>query len=92
MAVLRAKLDAAYHLGCMRVQEAAPALLEFLNEHKLNSSLFIVARAIAKCARDEQDIQQMVRALLKHNKRFYDLIVDIIEEADLIGLRYTRSL
>lgn len=79
----RTKLDAAYHLGCMRVKEAVPVLLEFLHRHKLDSSLFVVARAIAKCARDEQDVNEMVRMLLKHEKKFYDLIVDIIEDSDL---------
>jgi HEAT repeat protein len=79
----REKLDAAYHLGCMRVKEAVPALLELLNKHERNSSLFVIARAIAKCARNEQDIKEMIHTLLKHNKKFYDLIVDIIEEADV---------
>ncbi|RXZ82079.1 hypothetical protein EBB07_12165 [Paenibacillaceae bacterium] len=77
------KIDAAYHLGCMRVQEAVPALLKLLQTHKLNSYLFVIARSIAKCARDEQDVKDMVQILLRHNKGFYDLLVDIIKEADI---------
>ncbi|MFD0711811.1 HEAT repeat domain-containing protein [Paenibacillus sp. GCM10027626] len=77
------KIDAAYHLGCMRVQEAVPPLLELLRTHKLNSSLFVIARSIAKCARDEQDVKEMVQILLRHNKGFYDLLVDMIKEADI---------
>lgn len=77
------KIDAAYHLGCMRVQEAVPALFKLLRNHKLNSSLFIVARSIAKCARDVQDIKDMVQVLLQHNKGFYDLLVDMIKEANI---------
>ncbi|XID90352.1 hypothetical protein ACF3MZ_17575 [Paenibacillaceae bacterium WGS1546] len=78
-----AKIDAAYHLGCMRVREAVPALLELLRTHKRNSSLFVVARAIAKCARDERDVKEMARIVLRHNKGFYDLLVDMIKEADI---------
>jgi len=77
------KIDAAYHLGCMRVREAVPALLTLLQTHKLNSSLFVIARSIAKCARDEQDVKEMVRIVLRHNKGFYDLLVDMIKEADI---------
>ncbi|TVY03109.1 HEAT repeat domain-containing protein [Cohnella terricola] len=77
------KIDAAYHLGCMRVREAVPAMLKFLQTHKLNSSLFVIARAIAKCARDERDVKEMVRIVLRHNKGFYDLLVDMIKEADI---------
>jgi len=78
-----AKIDAAYHLGCMRVREAVPALLKLLQTHKPNSSLFVIARSIAKCARDERDVQEMVRMVLRHNKGFYDLLVDMIKEADI---------
>ncbi|MFB9276171.1 HEAT repeat domain-containing protein [Cohnella cellulosilytica] len=78
-----AKIDAAYHLGGMRVREAVPALLKLLRTHKRNSSLFVVARSIAKCARDERDVEEMTEILLKHNKGFYDLLVDIIKEADI---------
>ncbi|QJD84633.1 hypothetical protein [Cohnella herbarum] len=77
------KIDAAYHLGCMRVREAVPALLEFLRTHKRNSSLFVIARSIAKCARDERDVKEMVQIVLRHNKGFYDLLVDMIKEADI---------
>ena len=77
------KIDAAYHLGCMRVREAVPALLQLLETHKLNSSLFVIARSVAKCARDERDVNEMVRIVLRHNKGFYDLLVDMIKEADI---------
>lgn len=77
------KIDAAYHLGGMRVREAVPALLKLLRTHKRNSSLFVIARSIAKCARDERDVKEMVQILLRHNKGFYDLLVDIIKEADI---------
>ncbi|WP_274362025.1 HEAT repeat domain-containing protein [Paenibacillus thermotolerans] len=77
----RAKIDAAYHLGCMRVRQAVPALLELLRRHPLDSSLFVVARAIAKCARNVKDVKEMVRIMLAHNTSFPELIADMIEEA-----------
>lgn len=77
------KIDAAYHLGCMRASAAVPALLEFLRDHKLGSSLFIIARAIAKCTRNKRDVKEMTQILLKHKKGFHDLIVDIIEESQI---------
>ncbi|MFC4596815.1 hypothetical protein [Cohnella hongkongensis] len=78
-----AKIDAAYHLGCMRAREAVPALLKLLRTHKRNSSLFVIARSIAKCARDDRDVQDMVQIVLRHNKGFYELLVDMIQEADI---------
>ncbi|WP_256762186.1 HEAT repeat domain-containing protein [Cohnella sp. WQ 127256] len=87
------KVDAAYHLGCMRVQEAVPALLKFLQTHRRNSSLFVVARSIAKCARDERDVKEMVQIVLRHNKGFYDLLVDMIKEADIDhGVLFTEFI
>lgn len=78
-----ARLDAAYHLGCMRVQEAVPPLLQLLRSHPRNSAFFVIARAIAKCARSKQDIHEMVQIALKHNKGFYELLVDMVKEADI---------
>jgi hypothetical protein len=79
----RVKLDAAYHLGCMRVQEAAPAILDMLKEHPLNSALFVVARALAKCSRSRQDLEAMVQQLLAHNRGYYELIASIIADSDV---------
>lgn len=86
----RVKLDAAYHLGCMRVKEAVPALLDMLKEHPLNSALFVVARAVAKCARSQQELEAMVKILLQHNKKYYELIVNIIADSEVdAGSLYT---
>lgn len=79
----RKKLDAAYHLGCMRVQEAVPALLSFLRQHPFDSSLFVIARAIAKCAKEKREIKEMVQILLQHQRNFHPLLVDIIKESAL---------
>lgn len=86
----RVKLDAAYHLGCMRVKEAVPALLDMLKEHPLNSALFVVARAVAKCARSQQELEAMVQILLQHNKKCYELIVNMIADSEVdAGSLYT---
>lgn len=77
------KIDAAYHLGCMRASSAVPALLEFLRSHRLNSSLFVIARAIAKSSSNKHEIKEMTQILLTHKKGFHDLIVDMIEESPL---------
>lgn len=86
----RVKLDAAYHLGCMRVKEAVPGLLDMLQKHPLDSSLFVVARAVAKCARSQQELQAMVETVLGHNKKCYELIVNMIADSDVdAGSLYT---
>lgn len=87
----RVKLDAAYHLGCMRVKEAVPALLDMLKVHPLNSSLFVVARSVAKCATSQQELEAMVQILLQHNKKYYELIVDMIADSEVdAGSVYTN--
>ncbi|WP_309118214.1 hypothetical protein [Paenibacillus sp.] len=77
----REKVDAAYHLGCMRAKEAVPALLELLRHHPLDSTLFVIARAVAKCAQEAKDVKEMLRVMTTKGKSFPDLLADIVEEA-----------
>lgn len=79
----RRKIDAAYHLGCMRVKEAVPQLLELLRRHKLDSSFFVVARAAAKCARNAKDMKDLAKIMISKGKSFPELAADIIEEAPI---------
>ncbi|MCD1259675.1 hypothetical protein B5M42_012610 [Paenibacillus athensensis] len=89
----RVKLDAAYHLGCMRVKEAAPGLLAMLKEHPLNSARYVVARAAAKCAGSRQELEALVQTLLERDKMGYALIVDMIADSDVdAGPLYTDYL
>src|SRR5690606_21681802 len=74
------KIDAAYQLGCMRVKEALPALMELLRRHPMDSSFFVIARAVAKCAQSEKDIRDLVHLMISKGKSFPGLIMDIIEE------------
>ncbi|MED4782108.1 HEAT repeat domain-containing protein [Brevibacillus choshinensis] len=77
------RVDAAYNLGVMRSQRAVPGLLQLLEKLDYDPSLFIVARAVAKCARNGNDLGEMVRQLVKHRKNFHPLIVDIISESEV---------
>lgn len=77
------KIDAAYNLGMMRAEQAVPGLLQLLEQSKYESSMFIVARSLAKCARDLNDLRQMVVLLVRHRKHFHQLIVDMISDSPL---------
>jgi len=77
------RVDAAYNLGVMRSRRAVPGLLRLLDTIGYDPSLFIVARAVAKCARHEKDLDEMVRHLVKHRKSFHQLIVDILSESEV---------
>lgn len=77
------RVDAAYNLGVMRSRRAVPDLLRLLEQLDYDPSLFIVARAIARCARSEADLIEMVRHLVKHRKSFHQLVVDILSESDV---------
>ncbi|RNB56800.1 HEAT repeat domain-containing protein [Brevibacillus gelatini] len=78
------RVDAAYNLGVMRSQQAAADLLALLQKNSANDpSLFIVARAIAKCARDNSDLRQMAEFVVRAKKNVHQLIVDIISDSQL---------
>lgn len=72
------RLDAAYNLGVMRAKEAVPALLQLLEEESYGAPAFVIARAIAKCAQSEGELDRMVRILAKHRKRSYRLVADVL--------------
>ncbi|QRG68924.1 HEAT repeat domain-containing protein [Brevibacillus choshinensis] len=77
------RVDAAYNLGVMRSRRAVPGLLQLLEKLDYDPSLFIVARAVAKCARNGNDLGEMVRQLVRHRKNCHPLIVDIISETEV---------
>ncbi|MBB6729961.1 HEAT repeat domain-containing protein [Cohnella zeiphila] len=77
------KLDAAYRLGCLRAHEAVPRMLELLGRMRSGPLVFIVARAIAKCARDSGELREMAHLLLAHKKEAEPLIADILLESPL---------
>lgn len=77
------KIDAAFNLGMMRSGKAVEGLLHLLKKSDFDSTIFIIARAIAKCARSEKDLRQMVELLAAHRKNCHQLIVDILGDSHL---------
>lgn len=77
------KLDAAYYLGCMRSHQAVPGMLKLLGSMRFSPMVFIVGRAIAKCARYTDEIRDMVHVLLAHKKEALPLIADILAETEV---------
>lgn len=77
------RIDAAYNLGMMRSDEAVPELLALLKRSKYDPSIFIIARAIAKCARDEKSLRELVKLMCRFQKNFHQLIVDILTESQV---------
>jgi HEAT repeat protein len=75
------RIDAAYNLGAMRAAEAVPELLGLLDKKKFDSSLFIVARSIAKCARNRSDLREMTMRMIRHNRNCHRLVADLLKES-----------
>lgn len=73
---------AAYRLGMMKSPRAAEPLLRILEERPFQSSIFIYARALAMCARSADDLERMVKALVRHQRPVQSMLAAILEEAD----------
>lgn len=59
-----------------------PELLKLLDKEKFGSSLFVIARSVAKSAAVIPHLKEMVNILAKHRKKNnYELIVDILGES-----------
>lgn len=77
------RIDAAYNLGMMRSQAAVPGMLKLLRASAYDSTIFIVARAIAKSAPRLEDVREMVESVMAHGKNCQQLLVDILHESPL---------
>lgn len=77
------RIDAAYKLGAMRAGDTVPELLSLLDRRKFDSSLFIVARSIAKCARDRNDLREMTQRLIRYRQNFHQLVADLLKESSV---------
>jgi len=77
------RIDAAYNLGAMRCEQAVPRLLRLLDSKKYDPTMFVIARSIAKCSRDMEDLEKMLQLLVKHRKKFYQLVADVIQESEM---------
>lgn len=87
------RVEAAYYLGMMRSRCAVPDLLSRMEMEKPGSALFIIARAVAKCATDEHDVRRMVRLLLRHKIPAHNLMADILRDTEVdLGHLYGEML
>ncbi|WP_047151325.1 HEAT repeat domain-containing protein [Aneurinibacillus tyrosinisolvens] len=77
------RLDAVHNLGVIQAKEAVPALLQLLEEEKYGPPAFVIARAIAKCVQNEEELDKMVRILVKHRKQSHShlLVVDVLAQS-----------
>jgi HEAT repeat protein len=77
------RLDAVHNLGVMQAKEAVPALLQLLEQEKYGPPAFVIARAIAKCVQNEEELDKMVRILVKHRKQSHShlLVVDVLAQS-----------
>jgi hypothetical protein len=77
------QVDAAHNLGVMRNKDACQLLLNLQAEEAFGSTLFILTRAIARCARNIDDIRQMVQIVVEHRKACSELMADILVEVKI---------
>jgi hypothetical protein len=77
------QIDAAYNLGVMRYPYSNPKLLELLAGEKFGSPLFIISRAIARCARDVSEIRSMMQLIVEHQKSCSELMADILLDVNI---------
>ncbi|WCK53213.1 HEAT repeat domain-containing protein [Aneurinibacillus sp. Ricciae_BoGa-3] len=77
------RLDAVHNLGVMQAKEAVPALLQLLEEEKFGAPSFVIARAISKCAGKQEELDRMVRILVKQRKQSHShlLVVDVLNQS-----------
>jgi hypothetical protein len=77
------RLDAVHNLGVMQAKEAVPALMQLLEEEKYGLPSFVIARAISKCVQSEEEMDQMIRILVKHRKQSHShlLVADVLTQS-----------
>lgn len=72
------RLHAAYSLGMMQAGEAVPILQQLLDEERYGSPAFVIARAIARSAQSPEELDRMVRSIVKHGKHSHRLIAELL--------------
>ncbi|GIP20300.1 MULTISPECIES: HEAT repeat domain-containing protein [Paenibacillus] len=77
------RVEAAYRLGNMRAHEAVPRLLQMLRKQKYSPLTIILGRAIAKAAKQEDQLKEMLTLMLRHGKPIHNLAADVLLETDL---------
>ncbi|WP_433946291.1 HEAT repeat domain-containing protein [Paenibacillus sp. SN-8-1] len=77
------RVEAAYRLGNMRAAEAVPRLLQMLRKQSYSPLTIILGRAIAKSAKQEEELKEMLELMLRHGKPIHNLVADVLLETDL---------
>lgn len=77
------RVDAVYNLGIMRSKLAVPALMTLLQKNTNDTSVFIIARSVAKCARNTEDLREMATHVVRAKNNVHQLIVDIISDSQV---------
>lgn len=77
------RVDAAYNLGMMHAEQAVPGIIRLMKKDDNDASMFIFARALAKCARKEKDLREMVELLVGYRQNCQPLIVDILSDSQI---------
>jgi hypothetical protein len=77
------QVDAAHNLGVMGSKDACQLMLDLQADEEFGATLFILTRAIARCARNIDDIRQMVQIVVEHRKACSELMADILVEVNI---------
>jgi hypothetical protein len=77
------QVDAAHNLGVMRSKDNCQLLLDLQAGEAFGDTLFILTRAIARCARNIDDIRSMVQIVVEHRKACTELMADILDEVNI---------
>jgi hypothetical protein len=77
------QVDAAHNLGVMRSKDACQLLINLQADETFGATLFILTRAIARCARNIDDIRDMVQIVVMHGKACSELMADILVEVTI---------
>ncbi|WP_223066490.1 HEAT repeat domain-containing protein [Paenibacillus caui] len=86
------RIEAAFRLGAMRAEEAAPRLLDMLKQEKYSPQSIIVARAAAKCATEERQLREILGCLLASGKPIHHMAADIVLETKLDASKMLMGL
>lgn len=73
------QMKAAYRLGGMRSERAVPHLTKAMMQAKEGPLLQVLARSVAKCANDADQLYTMLRQLTRH-RQSHLLAAEVLEE------------
>ncbi len=77
------RIEAAYILGAMGSSQAVPSLFALLEKERDEPGRFVIARAIARCARDLEDLREMINKMAHLSSDSPRLMAEILTESRL---------